>query len=100
LLSWLDKIILLTSDLEHEATATLQRPPKKLDYSLNGENAQRAIELGLAEADWYQCPVPRAEMRNLLERRDGPAIRDTIIWFALIFGFAGATIALWGSGGR
>ncbi|NBB79464.1 MAG: NADH:ubiquinone reductase (Na(+)-transporting) subunit F, partial [Verrucomicrobia bacterium] len=73
------------------------RPPSILDYSLTGENAHRAVELGLAEADWYQCPVPRAEMRQLLERRDGPAIRDTIIWFALILGFAALTILLWGS---
>ncbi len=85
-------------DLDHgEGTATLMRPPKILDYSLTGENAHRAVELGLAEADWYQCPVPRAAMRKLLERRDGPAIRDTILWFGLIIGFAAATIALWGS---
>ncbi len=79
------------------STATLMRPPDKLDYSLTGQNAKRAVELGLAEADWYQCPVPRATMRKLLERRDGPAIRDTIIWFALLGGTAWATIALWGS---
>ena len=81
---------------EHH-TATLMRPPEKLDYSLVGENANRAIELGLAEADWYQCYVPRAEMRKLLERKDGPAIRDCIIWFGLLLGFAWATVALWGS---
>ncbi|MFW2480153.1 MAG: NADH:ubiquinone reductase (Na(+)-transporting) subunit F [Lentimonas sp.] len=73
------------------------RPPTILDYSLTGESAERAVELGLAEADWYQCPIPRAEMRKLLERKDGPAIRDSIIWFSLIIGFAVATIALWGS---
>jgi Na+-transporting NADH:ubiquinone oxidoreductase subunit F len=67
------------------------------DYSLTGANAARAVELGLAEADWYQCPVPRAEMRKLLERRDGPAIRDTLIWFGLIIGFGGLTILLWPS---
>jgi len=78
-------------------TATLMRPPNILDYSLTGENAGRAVELGLAEADWYQCPVPRATMRKLLERRDGPAIRDTIIWFGLILGFGMLTIMLWGS---
>jgi len=50
-----------------------------LDYSLVGENARRAVEKGLAEADWYQCPVPRETMRKLLERRNGPAIRDTIL---------------------
>lgn len=76
---------------------TFDTPPEHLDYSLTGENATRAVERGLAEADWYQSPVPRAAMRKLLERRNGPAIRDTLIWFALIFGSATATIALWGS---
>jgi len=82
---------------DHDHGAALMRPPETLDYSLTGANAARAVERGLAEADWYQCPVPRAEMRKLLERRDGPAIRDTIIWFALIAGFAVATILLWGT---
>jgi len=83
-------------DTDHGAAA-LQRPPKHLDYSLTGENAARAIERGLAEAEWYQCPVPRAEMRLLLERRDGPALRDTMLWFALLLGSGCATWALWGS---
>ncbi len=82
--------------MEHESHAVLP-PPKHLDYSLVGENARRAIEMGLAEADWYQCPVPRATMRNLLERRDGPALRDSLLWFALLIGSAAATVALWGS---
>jgi len=80
---------------DHHGTATLKRPPESLDYSLVGENASRAIERGLAEADWYQCPVPRATMRKLLERRDGPAIRDTIIWFALILATGALTWWLW-----
>jgi hypothetical protein len=71
--------------MSDESTAVLM-PPTKLDYSLTGENAAKAIERGLAEADWYQSPVPRPLMRKLLERRDGPAIRDTIIWFGLIIG--------------
>lgn len=73
------------------------RPPAKLDYSLTGENAALAIERGLAEADWYQCPVPRETMRRLLERRDGPALRDTILWFMLILASAAAAFALWGT---
>lgn len=76
-------------------TATLTKPSLKLDYSLTGENSTLAVEKGLAEADWYQCPVPRETMRKLLERRDGPAIRDTILWFALIFGSGYATYVLW-----
>jgi Na+-transporting NADH:ubiquinone oxidoreductase subunit F len=71
--------------------------PTKLDYSLTGESATRAIERGLAEAEWYQCPIPRETMRKLLERRDGPALRDTLLWFVLILGSAYATYALWGS---
>ena len=78
-------------------TAVLTKPPEKLDYSLTGVNASAAIERGLAEADWYQCQVPREAMRALLERRDGPAIRDTLLWFALIIGFGAATYALWGT---
>ncbi|MGB6831664.1 MAG: hypothetical protein WBE41_26680, partial [Terracidiphilus sp.] len=45
------------------------------DYSLTGKNSLLAVENGLAEAEWYQCAVPRETMRSLLERRDGPAIR-------------------------
>ncbi|QYM79392.1 NADH:ubiquinone reductase (Na(+)-transporting) subunit F [Horticoccus luteus] len=67
------------------------------DYSLTGVNTARAIELGLAEADWYQSPIPRETLRALLERRDGPALRDTLLWFALILGTAYATWALWPS---
>jgi Na+-transporting NADH:ubiquinone oxidoreductase subunit F len=69
-------------------------PPQVLDYSLTGVNATLAVEKGLAEADWYQCFVPRGVMRTLLERRDGPAIRDTILWFVLIVASGVATYLL------
>ncbi len=75
-------------------TASAFNPPQEFDYSLTGVNSTRAIEKGLAEADWYQCPVPRETMRDLLERSDAPAIRDTILWFALILSCALATYAL------
>jgi Na+-transporting NADH:ubiquinone oxidoreductase subunit F len=78
-------------------TDILIQPPVKLDYSLTGLNSTLAVERGLAEADWYQSAVPRETMRSLLERRDGPAILDTILWFALILGFAFATYRLWGT---
>jgi Na+-transporting NADH:ubiquinone oxidoreductase subunit F len=69
----------------------------RIDYSLIGITSASAVEQGLAEADWYQCHVPREKMRSLLQRRDGPAIRDTILWFALLFVFAYITWRLWGS---
>jgi hypothetical protein len=44
--------------------ATVARQLKHFDYSLTIENCTRAIERGLADGDWYQRPVPRAEMRK------------------------------------
>jgi MocE subfamily Rieske [2Fe-2S] domain protein len=79
------------------AFAPVTKPPERLDYSLTGNNAAKAIEMGLAEADWYQTPVPRKALRGLLERRDGPALRDTLLWFALLGLTAWGTVALWGS---
>src|ERR1700691_742395 len=77
--------------------STVLTPPTTLDYSLTGVNSTMAVEKGLAEAEWYQSAVPRETMRGLLQRRDGPAIRDTILWFALILGAGFMTYALWGS---
>ncbi len=68
------------------------------DYSLVGKDTAAAIEKGLAEATWYASPVPKEKMRELLQRRDGPAIRDTILWFALIIGSGWAGYQLWQAG--
>ena len=67
------------------------------DYSLVGRDTALAIERRLAEADWYTSPVPRDVMRDLLERKDGPAIRDTVLYFGLIVASGYATYQLWGS---
>lgn len=67
------------------------------DYSLIGVETSRAIEMGLADAEWYQSPVPREKMRELLERKNGPAIRDTILWFGLLFGSGYLVFLWWGS---
>ncbi len=69
----------------------------QIDYSLVGKNTTVAKQKGLADAKWYTSPVPKEKMRELLERRDGPAIRDTMIWFALLFIFGGAGFLLWGT---
>lgn len=67
------------------------------DYSLTGGNSSLAREKGLADATWYRTPVPRAKMRELLTRRDGPAIRDTLIWLGLLAGSGYAGFMLWGT---
>ena len=67
------------------------------DYSLVGKDSDLAVQRGLADAKWYLSPVPREEMRKLLERRNGPAIRDTLLWFALLFIFGFCGYILWGT---
>jgi Na+-transporting NADH:ubiquinone oxidoreductase subunit F len=70
----------------------------KRDYSLVGDNTIRALQKGLAEATWYTSPVPKEKLRELLERRDGPAVRDTLIWFAALLGAGVSGYALWRAG--
>jgi len=70
---------------------------KVRDYSLTGIETPIAIKTGLADAQWYKSPVSREEIRELLVRRNGPAIRDTIIWFSLIIGSGYLVFILWGS---
>lgn len=54
----------------------------KRNYSLLGPDAQRAVQTGLAAAQWYHSDVPRREMKALMQRSDTPAIRDAAILFA------------------
>jgi len=66
-------------------------------YVLSKENSERALVKGLADATWYTPPVAKAELRKLLERRDGPATRDTLLWFALIFAAGYWAYRWWGT---
>src|SRR5215469_9942763 len=65
-------------------------------YVLSRESSERALAKGLSEATWYKTPVPKAEIRKLLERRDGPAIRDTLLWFTMVFATAYWAFRWWG----
>ena len=51
----------------------------KRDYRLLGPDGARAVESGLAAAEWYHSDIPRKEMKALMKREDQPAIRDTIL---------------------
>ena len=73
------------------------RQKPKRDYSLVGQSTRWAIETGLASAEWYHSDVPRKTMKALMQRSDGPAIRDTILWIALILGSAAGGIYFWGT---
>ncbi len=69
----------------------------KRDYSLLGPDGKRAVEIGLAAAEWYHTEVPRKVMKDLMQRSDQPAIRDTVILYGCMIAFAAAGIALWPS---
>ncbi|MCV6593105.1 MAG: fatty acid desaturase family protein [Silicimonas sp.] len=69
----------------------------KRDYDLLGPGGARAVEIGLAAAEWYHTEIPRAEMKALMERRDGPAIRDTAIYYGAMIALAALVILLWPS---
>jgi fatty acid desaturase len=70
-------------------------PPR--DYSLEGPQNARAVEAGLANAEWYRTPIPRGRMKALMQRSDGPATRDTLLWLGALALFGGLGIASWGS---
>ncbi len=69
----------------------------KRDYSLLGPNSRQAVETGLAAAEWYHTDIPRKQMKELMQRSDQPAIRDTVILFACMVLFAAIGIAIWPS---
>ena len=67
------------------------------DYGMLGRDAQLAVERGLKSAQWYHTDVARKDLKELMKRSDGPAIRDTIIWLGLMLVFAAGAIWLWPS---
>ena len=67
------------------------------DYGLLGEDAKAAQAKGLATAKWYSAPIARKELKELMRRSDGPAIRDTLIWFAAFAATGFGGYWFWGS---
>jgi Na+-transporting NADH:ubiquinone oxidoreductase subunit F len=87
----------LTVPVSGSGQPTEAEEARPKDYSLFGRDTAMAIERGLAEADWYTSPVPKDLLRDLLERRDGPAIRDCLVYVGLLGASGYATFLLWGS---
>jgi fatty acid desaturase len=67
------------------------------DYSLIGPGARRAAEQGLVAADWYHADVPRKRMKQLMQRTNGPALRDTAIWLGLLIASGAGGYWFWGT---
>ncbi|WP_425096052.1 fatty acid desaturase family protein [Burkholderia ambifaria] len=69
-----------TDDQAHERSAAARRQ----EYRMIGGAGERARAAGLVNAEWYRCAVPRPLMKQLMQRDDVRAIRDTLIWYAAI----------------
>jgi fatty acid desaturase len=67
------------------------------DYRLEGAENARAVVGGLANAQWYRTPIPRKRMKELMQRSDGPATRDTLVWLGAMVVLAGLGVATWGT---
>ncbi|WNR44892.1 fatty acid desaturase [Paenibacillus roseipurpureus] len=70
---------------------------KQRDYSIWGPERHKAIEKGLVSAEWYQCPVPRKRMKELMARKDGPALRDILLWIGLLVVSGYVAFLTWGT---
>lgn len=70
---------------------------EKRNYSIIGPQKKSALENGLVAAEWYASPIPRQRMKELMKRKDGPAIRDTIIWFTVLIILGLIAYKSWGT---
>ncbi len=64
---------------------------------MEGSSARQAVDSGLASARWYQSPIDRDTLNALAQKRDWPAIRDTLIWLASMVLCAVLVIQWWPS---
>jgi fatty acid desaturase len=64
-------------------------------YGLVSPQTQRAVDAGLAGAEWFHSEVPRKRLKELMRRSDAPAIRDTVIWLGVMVISATAASTLW-----
>ena len=76
--------------------APLRRKPYR-DYALDGPANAQAVQAGLANADWYQTPVDRKVLKELMKRSDGPALRHTALWLGLLVLTGALGITVWGT---
>ena len=70
---------------------------KHRDYGLTGPEATRAVEKGLSGAEWRACVVPRKNLKELMKRADGPALRDTGVWLAALSVSGALSFHFWGT---
>jgi fatty acid desaturase len=66
-------------------------------YSLLTPEVVDAVDPRLVGADWFRASIPRARMKQLMQRSDLPAIRATLIWLGGIAALGALGCYFWGS---
>lgn len=69
----------------------------KRNYSILGPEREKAIEKGLVSGEWYQCPISRKRLKELMIRKNSTAMRDVVLWFALLAATGYLAYISWGN---
>lgn len=67
------------------------------DYRLSGDAGRTAIDNGTANPKWFRPNVDPQDIRDLMQKSDAIALRDTVKWLGLMCVTAGIAFALWPS---
>ena len=66
-------------------------------YSLVGPEGGYAVSAGLAGgSDWFRSEIPRKRMKELMQRSDYRAVRDTVIWLGAMGVMGTLGVVFWG----
>ncbi|TGG95172.1 fatty acid desaturase [Natronospirillum operosum] len=79
------------------STTLKQQARQEYDYSLTGPQSEEAVRRGLASANWHRCDIDRKTMKQLMQRRNGPALRHLGLWLVLLIGTGVLAIYSWGT---
>ncbi|MGI9645513.1 MAG: fatty acid desaturase [Ilumatobacteraceae bacterium] len=62
------------------------------DYSMTGDDARRAVEQGLADAEWFRPHVDPDRLAELHERTNARGIAEAALWLVLLIGLGVAAV--------
>jgi fatty acid desaturase len=67
------------------------------DYQLSGASGRVAIETGTASPQWFRPNVDPQTIRELMQKSDATALRDTVLWLGMMCLSAAVAVTLWPS---
>ena len=67
------------------------------DYLLSDEASRMAIANGTSNPKWFRPTVDPQDIRELMQKSDARAIRDTVLWLVAMCVSAGCALTFWPS---